>query len=412
MRQWAGKRLALFVAIALLVAACGLPPAGGEIGTIVFGATLSITGKTAKEGEYARDGYQIFIDTVNQRGGIQAGGKTYKLKLTYYNDESSPERTAQLYKKLLNEDKVTFLLGPYGSAPTGAAAPIAKQYQIPMVTGHGSAASIYALGNPYVFNIQTPAENYLHGIIDLVVGRDPAVQRVAVLSEDDPFSTEVAAGAAGYARAKGLDLIYQAGYPSDTHDVSALLAAIKGRNVDLLLGAGHLQDGLLLVKQAKKIGLSPKAIGLSLGPSSPEFRETLGKDADYIFGASQWTSALAYTGSDLWKTPAAFAAAFKERYPAYTSVPYQAAESTASLIVFQHAIERAGSIEPEQVRAALASLNISTFFGPIAFDARGVNAGKPMAVVQLQPDGQTYTVFPQEVAEKPPLYPMPSWNQR
>lgn len=410
---WVRQCLALCLA-SLMLMACGVPQLASGPGdsTIVFGATLSITGKTAKEGEYARDGYLFFIEAINERGGIRVGNKTYKLKLKYYNDESRPERAAQLYEKLINEDNVDFLLGPYGSAPTSMVAPIAEKYKLPMVAGHGSAGSIYAKGYTYIFNIQTPAKNYLRGIIDLVLSQDPRIRNVALLSEDDPFSREVAEGAAAYAQMKGLDVVYNQVYPSDTQDVSALLSAIRSQNVDLLLGAGHLQDALLIVRQAKSLGVSPKALGLSVGPSSPEFRENLRQDADYIFGATQWTSALKYNGSDLWKTPAAFTDAFKTSYPSYTSVPYQAAESTAALIVFQQALEKAGTLDPHKVRDALAGIAITTFFGPIMFDDQGVNSGKPMTVVQLQPDGKIYTVFPIDVAEKAALYPMPPWNRR
>jgi branched-chain amino acid transport system substrate-binding protein len=201
-----------------------------------------------------------FIETINERGGIRVGNKTYKLKLKFYNDESRPERAAQLYEKLINEDHVHFLLGPYGSAPTSMVVPIAEKYTLPMVAAHGSAGSIYAKGYTYIFNIQTPAKNYLRGIIDIVLVQDPRTRNVAVLSEDDPFSREVAEGAAAYAQVKGLDVVYNQVYPSDTQDVSALLSAIKRQNVDLLLGAGHLQDALLMVRQAKSLGVSPKAL--------------------------------------------------------------------------------------------------------------------------------------------------------
>src|SRR5215216_2070235 len=104
---WIRQRVALCLITSLLLAACGVAAPGSSAGdeTIVFGATLSITGKTAKEGEYARDGYQIFMETINQRGGIRVGDKTYKVKLKYYNDESRPARAAELYEKLINEDK-------------------------------------------------------------------------------------------------------------------------------------------------------------------------------------------------------------------------------------------------------------------------------------------------------------------
>src|SRR5690242_6673433 len=93
---------------------------GGAGHTITFGATISITGKTAKEGEYARDGYQFFVDSINERGGIPVGDTTYQVKLRYYDDESDATRAALLYERLITEDHVDFLLGPYGSGPTDA----------------------------------------------------------------------------------------------------------------------------------------------------------------------------------------------------------------------------------------------------------------------------------------------------
>jgi branched-chain amino acid transport system substrate-binding protein len=405
--------MALLAMISLLIG-CGAPGGGTAGGgdTITFGAAISITGKTAKEGEYTRDGYQMYVDTINEKGGINVGGKTYKVKLVYYDDESKSERTAQLYEKLINEDKVNFLLGPYGSGPTGTAAPIAEKYKIPMVEANGAAESIFSKGYKYTFAVLSPGKNYLRGVIDLVRIKDPAIKTVAILGENEPFSKEVAGGAADYAKEQGMEVVYQELYPTGTQDVSALLTNIKGKSPDVLLGAGHLQDSLLIVKQAKDLGVSPKAMGFSVGPSSPEFRDNLKSDADYIFGATQWTDALKYNGDDPWKTPQAFAAAFKAKYSSYSVIPYQVAESTAALVAYQHAIEKAGNLDPQAVRDALAGLDFMSFYGQIKFDERGVNIYKPMAVEQLQTDGKKYTVFPGDVAEKEAMYPMPAWDNR
>ena len=416
--------ITLAAILGVLLAACGTAGGGTASGstpgassaastdTIVFGAAISLTGKTANEGEYTRDGYQIYVDTINEQGGITVGGKAYKVKLVYYDDESKSERTAQLYEKLINEDKVNFLLGPYGSGPTGTATPIAEKYQIPMVEANGSAESIFSKGYKYTFAVLSPAKNYLRGVLDAILSKDPNVKTVAILGENEPFSKEVAEGAAAYAKEKSLEIVYQDLYPSGTQDVSALLTNIKGKNPDILLGAGHLQDTLLIVKQAKDLGISPKAMGFSVGPSSPEFRASLKENADYIFGSTQWTDALKYNGDDPWKTPKAFAEAFKAKHPDYTSIPYQVAESTAALVAYQKALEKAGSLEPQKVRDALAGLDFMSFYGQIKFDERGVNIYKPMAVEQLQTDGKKYTVWPSDVAEKEIMYPMPAWDNR
>jgi branched-chain amino acid transport system substrate-binding protein len=404
------KRTATVSLLVLTLALGALPAAADD--TIVFGAAVSLTGKTAKEGEYTRDGYNFFVDKINEMGGITVGGKKYKVAVKYYDDESKSERTAQLIEKLINEDKVTFILGPYGSAPSGTAAPICEKYKIPMIEANGSAESIFNKGYKYTFAVLSPAKLYLKGLVDLVVSRDKSAKTVAVLGENEPFSKEVAAGGADYAREKGLTVVYQELYPTGTQDVSALLTNIKAKNPDLILGAGHLQDSLLIVKQAKDLGVSPKAMGFSVGPSSPEFRENLKGNADYVFGATQWTEALKYNGDDPWKTPKAYAEAFRAKNPKYKDIPYQVAESTAAVLAFWRAIEKANSLDPTKVRDAIAALDIMTFYGQVKFDSRGINVYKPMAIEQLQPDGRKYTVFPASVAEKDALYPMVPWDKR
>jgi branched-chain amino acid transport system substrate-binding protein len=399
------------VSLLLLAWTLGALPAPAA-DTIVFGAAVSLTGKTAKEGEYTRDGYNFFVDKINEMGGITVGGRKYKVEVKYYDDESKSERTAQLIEKLINEDKVTFILGPYGSAPSGTAAPICEKYRIPMIEANGSAESIFSKGYRYTFAVLSPAKLYLKGLVDLVLTKDKSARTVAVLGENEPFSKEVAAGGAEYSKEKGLQVVYQELYPTGTQDVSALLTNIKAKNPDVVLGAGHLQDALLIVKQAKDLGVSPRAMGFSVGPSSPEFRENLKANADYIYGATQWTEALKYHGDDPWKTPKTYAEAFRAKNPKYKDIPYQVAESTAAVIAFWRAIEKANSLDPTKIRDAIAALDIMTFYGQIKFDSRGINVYKPMAIEQLQPDGRKYTVFPASVAEKDALYPMVPWDKR
>jgi branched-chain amino acid transport system substrate-binding protein len=399
----------LVVIICALFAGCSVVWSGSdrESDTITFGATISITGTLAEEGQYTRDGYLIAINTINREGGIKIGGKVYHLTLRYYDDESRPDLALQLYTQLIKEDKVNFLLGPYSSELTGAIAPLAEKYGLPLVEGNGAAESIFNHGYRYVFGVQSPARDYLVGIIAVVLSKDPGAHTLAILGADEPFSQEVKAGAIEYAQSQGMRVVYQGDYPTNTQDLSAQLQAIKALHPDVLLGAGHVQDTLLMAKQAQEICVSPKAMGFSVGPASLIFRPYLQSKADYIFGASQWTSALKYVGTDPWKTPQTYTAAFRLQFPRYTEIPYQAAESSASVIAFQSAIEQAGSIDPAAVRAALAHLDIMTFYGPITFDQRGLNVYKPMAVEQLQPDGGQYTVYPFDVAERPALYPMP-----
>lgn len=399
-------RAATLLLAALALAQCA-PSSEAQPRTIRFGATISITGPTAKEGEHARDGYLLAIEAINARGGIRVGGRSYLAELRYYDDESRPERATELYEKLIAVDRVDFLLGPYGSGPTAAAAAVAERHRIPLVEGNGSADSIFAQGYRYTFGIMTPASGYLRGMVDLALAADPPLRTLAILHADDIFSRATAEGAAAYAQQRGMRVVAQAQYPADSQDVAAQLAAAQAARPDLLLGATHLQDALLIVRQAQALGFAPRAMGFSVGPASPTFRKTLGGGADYVLGSAQWTPALAYQGDDPWGSAARFDAAFRQRFPDSASTPYTAACSAASLVAYQRAIELAGTLDPAMVRDQLQQLAIDTFFGPIRFDAAGLNRSRTMAVEQLLPDGSAATVYPLEMADHAAIFPAP-----
>ncbi|HEX8997663.1 MAG TPA: amino acid ABC transporter substrate-binding protein [Ktedonobacterales bacterium] len=396
------------LSLCLPLAACApLVSTSAPVDTITFGATIPITGRDVVEGRSVLDGYLIYINAINAQGGLLVGGRRYHVTLDYYDDQSDPALTAQLYQKLITHDGVNFLLGPYSSLLTAAAVPVAERYGIPMVAAHGSADSSYSPRDKYVFSVVSPANDYLRGVVAIVLQKDPTASTVAMLGADDQFAHEVLTGAADYAQQRGMKVVYEQYYPLNASDISAQLAAMKSLRPDLVLVAGHLQDGILFVRQAHSICLSPKAVGITVGPAITAFRTNLGADGNFIFGATQWTSALNYHGDDLWGTPKAYANAFLTAFPSYTEVPYQAADSTAGLLAFQQALQTAGSLDAVQVANALAHLDFMTFYGRIKFDSRGVNIYKPMAVTQLQPDGGDYTVFPLDVAQRAALYPMP-----
>lgn len=276
LRLFSGVLFAVML-LALPLAACVPGSASNEpAGVITFGVTVPITGPDVLEGRYALDGYLLYVNAINQHGGIVVRGKSYRVALDYYDDQSNPTLTAQLYTRLITHDNVNFLLGPYSSLLTAAAVPIAERYGVPMVDGHGSADSAYSSGNKYVFSVISPAKNYLADIIALVRQHDPTAATVALLGADEPFSQEAVAGAAEYAHAHQMSVVYQQRYPQNTADMSAEIVAIKQLNPDMVLVSGHLQDDILFMRQAHAVCLSPKAVGMTVGPALPEFSANLG----------------------------------------------------------------------------------------------------------------------------------------
>ena len=407
------KTLRFLACIALVAIAANLAPspARADDNTITFGAALAATGRDAREGALTKEGYDFWADYVNAHGGIPVGGKKYKVAISYADDETNAQTSARLVEKFVSQDHVNFLLGPYGSAASFSAAAVVERLKVPMVEGNGAAERIFNQGYHYIFAVLSPAPRYLEGVMDMAIHQKSPPKTVAIVAANDLFSLEVASGVRNFAAAHHLQVVYDNKYPADTTDVSSVVSAIKAANPDIILNGGHLQDALLLQKAFKEQNVQAKAYAYSVGPDTPDFRQALGNDANYVFGGTQWSPSADYTAnrSGFIATSKEYAKVFQAKYG---HVPdYHDAESTATCLAFQYAIEDAGSLDPDKVRDALAKLNVVTFYGLLKFDSRGLNVYKPMAVNQIQ-HGNLVTVWPHAVQDAQPMYPTPDWSQR
>src|SRR6195256_4712559 len=406
------RKLALAAVAALAVGACGGTASPGTTtgSTIILGAPLGLTGSLTKEALLPQQGYNLWLDWINARGGILVNGVKHPVKIKYYDDTSSANQSAVLMQKLITEDKANFLLGPYGSAATATDAAIAEQNQIPMVEANGAAQSIFNQGYKDPFGVLSPANKYLQGVIDMAATLSPKPTKVAMLSADDNFSLEVADAINQYAPTKGMQVAVYKKYKNGATNLVAEVQAAKATSPDIVLNSGHLQEAIAINKAAKEQQLNAKIFAYSVGPSTPDFISALGKDADFVYGGSQWTPQVKYKPA-FYLTVQQYVDAYHKKYPGIGDPDYHVAESTAACLAFQRAIETAKSTDPTKVRDALAKLDVTTFFGQIKFDSRGINIYKPMVVEQIQ-NGVHHTVFPDSVADAKPQYPTPSWDQR
>jgi branched-chain amino acid transport system substrate-binding protein len=376
-------------------------------GTIVLGAAVSETGKYAREGKDTRQGYNLWLDWVNNEyGGIKVGDKRYEVEIVFYDDEGDPDTAASLVERLITEDNVDFLLGPYASDLTMSTSAIAERYGVIMVEGNGASESIFSRGFQNIFAVLTPAGNYTQSALKAL--SDLGAETVVIAYEDTAFPTSVGEGAVHWAEEYGLEVLAVETYPIDVADVSAIMTKFRDLDPDVFVGGGHFNDALLFVNAARELGFSPKAMVITVGPSNPEFVSEVGSAANYIIGPTQWEATMSWE-DEYFGNPADYTA----RYEAMWGEPptYQAAESTATALALQLAIEAAGSLEMDAVRQALFDLDVITFYGPINFDETGKNAGKPMGAIQIQ-DGVINVVAPSEAAITELQYPMPAWDEK
>lgn len=397
------KKVVLFFAVFLVFSFSSTVKAD----EITFGAALSLTGKLAKEGNLVKNGYELWKEVANKKGGIKIGNKQYKVNIKYYDDESDPNRGAKLVEKLITEDNIKLILGPYGSESVFATSAITEKYGAIMVQGGAAADKLYTRGFKNLFGIYTVATDYMDDILEMMKNKSPKPETVAILYSNDLFSAQVAQGAKKSAEKYGYKVVLYKDYPKGTQDLSTVIVEMKGKNPDIILGCGHFQDTIVIVKQAKDYKVNPKAIGFSVGPALPDFVNSLKGDAEYILGAAQWTTTLKYK-DPVFGSNTEFVKAFNLKYN--SDPAYHAAGGAAAGVIFQRAIEKAGTAtDLTKIRAALSSYNEETLYGKIKFDQTGKVIGKGMAVIQIL-NGAQKTVYPEAVSEAKAVYPKPAWK--
>jgi branched-chain amino acid transport system substrate-binding protein len=364
---------------------------------IKIGASLSLTGTYGKIGVYQKEGYELCAEDLNAKGGLLGR----KVEFVVYDDQSMPATGVRLYEKLITEDKVDAVMGPYSSPITEAVANVTEKYQKVMVTPLAATTSIFKKGRKYVFMVISPAEVYLEGLIDTAAKR--GLKTVAIVNEDTLFSKAAADGAADLAKKKGMQVVLKEAYPKGNTDFSALLTKIKALNADVIAGATYFDDAVALTRQMRELDINPKMYGVTVGGDLPEFYDTLKKNAEFVYGATQWDPSLPYPGAK------EFGAVFKARFKREPS--YHAAAGYAGCLIYAEGVKRAKTLEADKVRTELLALKMRTTFGDYAVDQDGFQVAHKMATLQWQ-DGKIVIVWPDELANANIRYPTPPWNQR
>ncbi|MFN2546891.1 MAG: amino acid ABC transporter substrate-binding protein [Myxococcales bacterium] len=392
------------VALLLVLAFAAVAEATGD--EIVLGAAVSLTGKYSVNGKNTKDGYDLAVERINELGGVKVAGKPYKLKVTYYDDESTPARAAQLTERLISQDGVKFMLGAYGSGLTKAMAPVTEKYKVPHVEGNSAARELFTQGYKYLFAVLSTSDYYLRDAVNLAADvakehrKDPKTVKLAMAFENDPFSLDVRDGVLEDAKKYGMKVLIDDKLPPEINDMAATLTKVRAVKPDVLIVSGHEKGAALVVRQTGEMKIDVPMMA-STHCDSARIAETMPRLAEGFLCASQWDRHLSY--KDRWFGSADdYANRFEKRfnYPA----PYQAAESTASVLVYADAFARAGSLDPEKVRDAIASTDMMTMYGPIKFDTTGKNTAKPMVLYQVQ-GGEYKVVAPKKWAQTKLVWP-------
>lgn len=416
----------LLILMGMILSACGPSAAPTEASvktenTIVIGFTSSLTGAQEVSSKRQVAGLNLWMSQVNEAGGIKlSDGTVVKFEAKTYDDESNKERVQELYTRLITEDNADFLISPYSSGLTAAASIIAEQNGKIMITAGAAEDDAYKTGNTSLFQLYTPGSQYLLSTVDMLKTLDPGA-KVAIVHENDKFSTSVIEGLKPYLESQGFEVVLEEGYATETTDFGPVVNKLVDSGATILLGGGHYPDGSTFARQLyeRKVGL--KFISLLVAPADSKFPE-LGDAALGVSTSSQWELAATHTAEEAaalgkgWYGPTGeeFAAAYEAATGDKPS--YHVAGGYMTGLVLQKAIEDADSIDPQKVKAALEAMDVFTFYGGIKFDtsaeAHGLQIGHQMVVAQWQKDDAgalvRKVVWPADVANAAPLYPIPA----
>ena len=348
---------------------------------VVVGAVVTETGMQAPLAAGYRKALVLWQEEVNAGGGLL--GRPVELRLL--DDGSQAVRSRELYAKLVGE-KADLLIGPYGTAATLLALAEAERARRVMVNGAAPARAVLKRSPRYVFQVAAPYAAYATGIVELA--QAAGCRGLFISVREELAALEVAQGARELALARGLTVDGPEPYAGGTTDFSAVAGKARAYGAELWLAFGETRDVVELMRTSLEQGYAPPVF-FTDAATQPRFLEAAGHWADQVLGTVGYDARLAF-GSNR-----EFVKAFRARWAA--APDRAAAEGYAAATVLAAGVRRAGTLESQKLRAALAALEVDTVLGTYKVNpANGEQVGIRPAVVQFV-KGRTEVVWPPQI---------------
>ncbi|MGI8643212.1 MAG: amino acid ABC transporter substrate-binding protein [Thermomicrobiales bacterium] len=372
------------------------PPSGEPI---KIGASVSTTGSNGRTGLYQQEAYLLWESQKNASGGLLGR----PVEVIVYDDQSDPAVGARLYERLLNEDEVDLLLGPYSSSVTQSVVQVTERARQPLLAAGASAADLWDRGYQYLFGIYSIATDYFRDII-LNIAPAQGYTTAAIMYEDTLFPTSTAEGAQAHCETAGIEVVINEQYPAKATDVSSVLTRVRDANPDMLIGGSYLPDAVLITRQAKELGVNPKLYAFSVGAAQPDFAEGLGEDANFVLGPSMWEPEIDTPGNG------DFVANYQQMHG--RDPDYHSAAGYSACEVLETAVTEVGSLDTEAIRDQLLLMDLPTVLpGSFKVDERGQMIGHIPLTVQWQ-GGLKVIVAPENIKRGDLQLPTPPWDER
>ncbi|WP_107770988.1 amino acid ABC transporter substrate-binding protein [Nocardioides sediminis] len=398
---------ALALASCLTLSACmssGSSSSGEEgDGPINIGISLPLTGDFSEPGKGVQRGYEAWADYVNENGGLLGRD----VELTILDDQSNADRVASDYEKLINQDGVDLVFGPFSTRLVVPAAQVAQDYGFLFVEPAGAAEEVFTQGFDNLF-YAAPAVaddhyDYLADAIEaLPEGQRPKTAAYAAM--DDPFAMGTAYGLKTRLEEMGVETVVDEVYPPNTTDFGSIAAKIADSKADIVVGGTQYQDAVNMIVALRQLGYQPKMAAFSTAPTNPEFPEAIGEQTEGILSPTGYTPEADYP------TNAEFVEYYTEREGNPPAEDEANAWTTGQVVAA--AVEAVGCADPDpecqqQLIDWLRENEVDTVVGPLTWDSEGRPEGAHL--IQQYVDGEIRIVLPEEAAEADLILEKPEW---
>jgi branched-chain amino acid transport system substrate-binding protein len=404
----------LLVLLGLAALAGELAPARGQgaaPGEILVGVVLPTTGREAKPGQYQREGIELAIHQINQRGGVfvKQLGKKLPIKEVFYDDGSDQAKSSGLVERAMTSDNVVAVLGGYSTALGEAESVMPDRYQTPWITTGAAASTIFSRGYQWIFGTLSPTDllgfttaEFLGRLIDR--GKLPKGLKLALALENTDHGVDYGKGIERWIQAHPghLAVVFSEKFDLGAADFSGLLQKVKNAHADVFLADAHLQDYITMHRQYVQAGMSHQMISYGARGPEADARKALGDATNYIFAGIWWSSKLPYPQVKR----------FAADYQAATGHPpdsWYPATAYDAVRVLAAAIERAGSLSKSAIRDQLRTVELkdSLLPGQVLHFGKNGQVSTPFVIVQNKPGDQVDIVFPPDAATGEAIAPKP-----
>jgi len=405
-RTLIGAALASAVALAATACSSGATAAGTGSGSgpLTIGISLSLSGDFSDSGKAAQRGYQLWMDDVNQQGGVL--GRKIQLKIV--DDASNPTQVVSNYTNLINQDHVDLVFGPFSSLLTVPASRVASRYDYAFIEPAGGGPSVFAQKLHNLFFVQ-PAPTTSGGLVfaNYILSL-PAAERpktAAYVKLDDPFSAPIADLVKAKLEAAGIKTVYDKTYEAETADMTPIIAGVAAANPDVIVGGSQEADAFAQIKAMIQLHVNPKFLFEANGPNSPaDFPPAVGTaNTEDVFSSIDWYPGSTQAGS------AAFIHSYLKKYGGTENqIDPTSAEAYSAGMLVDEVAKKTGKVDNQTIIDTLHSGAWPTLVGDLSWDASGAPQGEYKLVQWM--GGKIQTVFPATGAQHAPVAPKRPWS--